>query len=140
MAGILVMTFAVPGLLISLYFTLVAYRVVPPDARWIPRVCRMGEETCRPVLEHRDARVAGVPNPVPGLVYYSVVCVAGAAGFPAPLLIPVRVASWAAVALGVYLTYSLLFRVRIPCRLCLASHAINLVLAVLLALVPGQGR
>ncbi len=125
---------AVPGLLISLYFTLVTYRVMPPDARWVPGVCRMGEDTCRSVLGHPDSRVAGIPNSVPGLAYYSAVCIAAAAGFPAALRLPLLIASWVAVALGLYLTYSLVFRVRIACRLCLASHIINLGLALLLTL------
>jgi len=134
--GIPVVIVAVPGLLISLYFTLVTYRIILPDARWIPKVCRMGQDTCRSVLDHPDSRVAGIPNSVPGLVYYSVVCVAAVAGFPAPLRVPLLVAAWAAVALGLYLTYSLVFRVRVACRLCLASHAINLTLALLLTLGP----
>ncbi len=134
--GALVVIIAVPGLLISLYVTLVTYRIMLPDARWVPRFCRMGEDTCRSVLDHPDSRVAGIPNSVPGLVYYCVVCIAAVAGFPAPLRLPLLVSAWAAVALGLYLTYSLIFRVRVACRLCLASHAVNLALALLLTLGP----
>ncbi len=136
MIGFLAVIVAVPGLLISLYFTLVTYRIMPPDARWVPKVCRMREDTCRSVLDHPDSRVAGIPNSVPGLVYYCVVCLAAVAGFPAPLRLPLLVAAWAAVALGLYLTYSLVFRVGVACRLCLASHAINLALALLVTFGP----
>ncbi len=127
---------AVPGLLISLYFTLVTYRMISPDVRWIPRACRMGEKTCRLILDHRDANVAGIPNSLPGVFYYCAVCLVAAAGFPAPFLLLLRVASWAAVGLGLYLTYSLIFRVRTLCPLCLVSHGLNLALAVLLLLGP----
>ncbi len=137
MIGLLVVLTALPGFFISLYFTLVLYRIVPADAPWVPRVCRMGSESCRLVLDHRDARVLGIPNSLPGLVYYGVVCIAAAAGFPALLQLPIRLASWAALALSVYLTYSLLLRVRVLCVLCLVSHALNLTLALLL--VPGPG-
>jgi hypothetical protein len=40
--------------------------------------------------------------------------------------------AWGTVALGVFLTTSLLFITRVPCVLCFTSHALNLMLAVLL--------
>jgi len=42
------------------------------------------------------------------------------------------VVAWFTVALGIYLAYSLFFIIKTPCPLCLASHAINLALALLL--------
>jgi uncharacterized membrane protein len=41
------------------------------------------------------------------------------------------VAAWFTVALGIYLAYALFFVIKTPCPLCLASHAINLALALL---------
>ena len=40
--------------------------------------------------------------------------------------------SVATVLLGIYLTHSLIFRTRIPCRLCFTSHGINAVIFLLL--------
>lgn len=133
MAGFLIVVVAVAGLFISLYFTFVSYGIMPPDARWIPPLCRMGERSCRLVLDHRDAKVIGIPNSLVGVLYYSVVCVAVVAGVPPPLHVPLQLASWAAVGLGFYLTYSLVYRVRVLCLLCMVSHALNLALAILLA-------
>lgn len=131
MTGVLVVIAAVSGLLLSLYITLVVFRVIGPDAGWIPRACRIGEDTCRLVLDHPDGRVLGVPNSLPGLLYYGGVCFAAAAGFPASLLVPMLVASWVAAGFSLYLTYSLVFRVRALCVLCIVSHVLNLALAVL---------
>lgn len=137
MASFLIVVVAVAGLFISLYFTFVSYGIMPPDTGWIPRACRMGEDTCRLVLDHRDAKLIGIPNSLVGVLYYSVVCVAAVAGFPPPLHVPLQLASWAAVGFGLYLTYSLVYRVRIVCLLCMVSHALNLVLALLFALGLG---
>ena len=43
-------------------------------------------------------------------------------------------ASLVTVLLGLFLTYSLLFLTRVPCVLCFTSHAINVVIFVLLLL------
>ncbi len=137
MSGFLIVVVAVAGLFISLYFTFVSYGVMRQEAGWIPRACRMGEDTCRRVLGHRDAKVIGIPNSLVGVLYYSVVCVAAVAGFPPPLHVPLQLASWAAVGLGLYLTYSLAYRVRALCLLCMVSHALNIALALLLAVGPG---
>ncbi len=132
MTGVFIVIAVVSGLLISLYSTLIVYRIIPPDAGWMPRACRIGEDTCRLVLDHPDGRVLGVPNSLLGLFYYVAVGIAAATGFPALLQVPLRVASWAVVGFGLYLTYSLVFRVRAVCLLCLVAHALNLVLAILL--------
>ena len=39
------------------------------------------------------------------------------------------------VALALYLSYALLFVMRVPCPLCFASHGINAVIFVLLLLL-----
>jgi tRNA(Arg) A34 adenosine deaminase TadA len=40
------------------------------------------------------------------------------------------------VALGAYLSFSLLFVTRVPCVLCFAAHAINLAIALLVWFGP----
>ena len=126
------------GFGISSYFTGVAYHWVRPDTRWIPAICRMGEQTCATIVFTPRARVFGLPNSVLGQVFYAtlvVVAVSGALGEPLVRLIWLSF-SGVTVLLGLYLTYSLLFVTRVNCVLCLTSHAINLVLFVILLWRP----
>ena len=130
---------AAAGLVISSYFTAVAYRWMRPDARWIPRFCRLGEETCASIVFTPEARVLGVPNSLLGQIYY----VSLLAGAPAGALdLPWLGFAWLAaslltVGLGAYLTWSLLFVTRVACVLCFTSHAINAVIFGLLVLRTG---
>lgn len=118
---------AAAGLLISSYFTAVAYRWMRPDARWIPPFCRLGEATCASIVFTPAARVFGVPNSLLGQIYYATLLV----GVPSGALDDPRMRmAWLAAALvtvglGAYLTWSLLFVIRVACALCFASHVIN---------------
>ena len=126
------------GFGISSYFTGVAYHWVRPDTRWIPAICRMGEQTCATIVFTPRARVFGLPNSVLGQLFYAtlaVVAVSGALGDPLVRLVWLSV-SGVTVLLGLYLTYSLLFVTRVNCVLCFTSHAINLVLFVILLWRP----
>ncbi|HEY8477782.1 MAG TPA: vitamin K epoxide reductase family protein [Chloroflexota bacterium] len=126
---------ALVGLYIALYFTLVTYRVLRPDTRLVPFFCRMEEGVCASIVTSPYARaLLGVPNSLLGVVYYAALLVGVATGLLAHpvLLTALRVVALLTVALGVYLTHALLFVLRTPCPLCLASHAINLALALLL--------
>jgi uncharacterized membrane protein len=127
---------ALLGLGIATYFTGVAYRLIPPDARFIPRVCRLGEDTCRKVVDTPRARVFGLPNSLLGMLYYlALMALAAAGGADEKLELAYRLVAWGTVALGVFLTYSLLFITRVPCVLCFTSHALNLVIAIILTWV-----
>lgn len=131
-----VVTLAVVGLAISTYFTAVAYRWIAPDAAWLPPVCRIGEKTCATVVDTPRARVFGIPNSVLGQLWYVALIVATPLGmtFAPPWWWGFLAASAGTVALGVFLTYSLLYITRVPCTLCFASHALNFVLFALLVL------
>ena len=128
----------VVGFGIASYFTGVAYHWVRPDTRWIPAVCRMGEQTCATIVFTPRARVFGVPNSVLGQLFYpllAVVAVTG--GLNEPLIRLVLLgASGVTVLLGAYLTYSLLFVTRVNCVLCFTSHALNVVVFVILLWQP----
>jgi len=129
----LIFLLALLGLAIATYFTGVAYRLIPPDTRYIPRVCRLGEDTCRKVVDTPRARVFGVPNSLLGMIYYVALMALAVAGTAPPWLdLAYRLVAWGTVALGVFLTYSLLFITRVPCVLCFTSHALNLVIAIIL--------
>ncbi len=130
----MVVPLALVGLAISSYFTAVAYRWIQPDARWVPPVCRLGPDTCAQVVFTSQARVFGLPNSVLGQVYYLALIVGGIGGWlsTAPVYWLAVTASLLTVALAVYLSYSLLFRLRVRCVLCFAAHAINLAILLLL--------
>ena len=126
---------SVIGLMISAYFTAVAYRWVQPDVRWIPSFCRMDERTCASIVFTPQARVFAVPNSVLGQLFY-VFLIAGTLfnwitepEFIATLYVA---ASAVTVILGTYLSYALLFINRVACPLCFTSHGINLMIFLIL--------
>ena len=128
---------AAVGLAIASYFTAVAYRWTDPDVRWVPTFCRLEERTCATVVFTPSARVFGPPNSLLGQVFYTAVLAGAVAGRLAdPGLWPLYcAASLVTVGLGVYLSYALLFVLRVPCPLCFASHGINAVICGLLLLL-----
>ncbi len=133
---ILIIVLTALGFLISSYFTAVAYRWIQPDANWIPSFCRMGEQTCASIVFTPRARVFGLPNSLLGQVFYVALigAVAGDFLFTKPLVYLFLLASLVTVFLGMYLSYSLLFLTRVPCKLCFTSHGINLVIFILLVI------
>jgi uncharacterized membrane protein len=130
---LLLVTLCATGVLISGYFTGVTFRWVNPDTRWIPPVCRMGEDTCAFVVFTPQARIFGPPNAVLGLLFYVVLAVVAMGGAldESPVRVVMLAISGVTVAVGLFLTYSLLFVIRVRCVLCLASHVVNLVLFVI---------
>jgi uncharacterized membrane protein len=133
---------ALAGLAIAGYFTGVSYRLIAPDTPFIPRRCRLGAATCARVLDSPQARVFGLPNSLLGMAYYAAVIGLVLAGGPGaasgPLLLGFRLVALGTVALGAYLSASLLFITRVPCILCFTAHGINLAIALLMWL--GAGR
>jgi uncharacterized membrane protein len=131
---ILIGLLAALSFLISSYFTAVAYRWIQPEANWIPSFCRMGEQTCASIVFTPRARVFGLPNSLLGQVFYLALmaAVVGDFLFAKPFVYVYLLASLLTVLLGMYLSYSLLFMTRVPCKLCFTSHGINLVIFILL--------
>ena len=132
----LISILAALSFLISSYFTAVAYRWIKPDANWIPSFCRMGEQTCASIVFTPRARVFGLPNSLLGQVFYVALfaAVVGDFLFTKPFFYVYLLASLVTVFLGIYLSYSLLFLTRVPCKLCFTSHGINLVIFILLVI------
>ncbi len=129
----LIALLAVVGLSIAMYFTAIAYYWIKPDARWIPAFCQMDEKTCASIVFTPQARVFGLPNSVLGLVYYLALLVGvGLGSIDGAFLHALLGASTMTVALAFYLSYSLLFVLRVPCRLCFTSHGLNIALCALL--------
>jgi len=123
------------GSLISVYFALVYYQRIPANYYLVPRICRMKESTCQTVLSTRDARVFGIPNSALGVLYYGIVfLITFAGGWEADGLVH-RLFLWISilvVLLSIYLSYALLFRIKIVCPLCFVSHGINVLIVLLL--------
>ncbi|MBI2619279.1 MAG: vitamin K epoxide reductase family protein [Ignavibacteriales bacterium] len=130
---ILVFLFSFCGLIISLYFTLVYNGLIKPDARWIPRACRMEKGTCDTILHTREAKILGIPNFYLGLLYYAVLLWVSLDPEAFDMLSSqIRFASGGTVLLGIILTYSLLYKLKVNCVLCFASHILNFILFLLL--------
>jgi uncharacterized membrane protein len=122
------------GLVISSHFTAIAYRWIRADEKWLPSFCHLGEKTCASIVFTPRARVFGLPNSVLGQVFYAGLIVGTLTGIlDIPLVFGLCLAaSIVTVGLGLYLTYSLLFITRVPCKLCFTSHGINLAIFGLL--------
>ena len=138
MIDVIVTGLAAIGLLVSVYFTGVAYRWFPPDVRWVPNVCRLDEATCASVVFTPQARLVGVPNSLLGIAWYAALLVGVATGvvWRPPYHALYLAAASLTVAFAGYLTHALVRVLRVGCRLCFASHAIN---ATLLALLLAGG-
>lgn len=139
-ARVLLFCLALTGLAIAGYFTALCYGTIARDSARIPRFCRLGEATCARVLDSPRARVFGVPNSLLGIFYYlAVMALALGGGAPGWLASGYRLVALGTVALGVFLSASLLFITRLPCSLCFTAHGINLGIALLVWLAPGAG-
>lgn len=121
--------FAIVGLADAAYFVGVSYRWFAPDARWIPQVCRMEEETCATIVDTRYGRALGPPNAVFGMAWYLIVL--GLAGVilrmgyvPACTLFLLAAAG--TVMFSVYLIWALVEKLDVACPLCYLGHGLNL--------------
>ncbi len=134
-SDIFLLVLAVPGLLISLWFTLVTYGILPADARAVPQFCRMDDRSCASILHTPQARVFRIaPNAVFGTAWYGIVIAVSLVSL-SPLMMDIAVtASWLTVLLSAWLAWSLRFRLRTHCPLCYTSHLLNLGIALTLSL------
>jgi len=125
---ILLLLLASLGILISLYFTLATYRVIQENFIESMPICDIRGQKKR-IVDTRYGRVFFLPNSVFGMVYYMGILayVAGWWGtWPAWVELGITLLSFGVVVFSVYLFWSLFARLRTPCRLCIASHLINL--------------
>lgn len=125
---------ALAGIADSAYFVGVAYRWFPPDARWIPRVCRMDEDSCATIIDTSYGRaIGGLPNAVFGMAWYATVL--GLAGWilatgQLPLCTAFLIAAAGTVVFSVYLVWALVERLGVHCPLCYVGHGLNLSILV----------
>lgn len=121
------------GLFISIYFALVYNKLIAPNAHWLPKFCRLEKGACESLLNTDEAHILKAPNFYLGILFYIfILVVALDEGLFAFLYISVLTITGFTVVVGLYLIYSLFFKIRIQCILCLASHTINLALFILI--------
>src|SRR5690349_11216541 len=120
-AGLLL--FSGTGFLIALYFSLVTYRLMRPEQRFIPKFCRMAGDECAAIVDTPQARLLGVPNSLLGLAYYTAVILFVCCSARSSRLLAVGLAgiSIVTVVMGVYLVYSLRALLKVSCVLCITS-------------------
>ncbi len=130
---ILLFASAFAGMLVSLYFVLVYHQIFPPDASFVPRVCRMDRGSCDSVLSTAEARMLGIPNFHLGLGYYMLLIVVSLEWTPwSEFREALIFASTVTVVMSVYLSYSLLRKIRSRCNLCFIAHGVNITIFILL--------
>lgn len=133
----LIVIASIAGFVNACIFTALISGWLDPADRLVASVCRLDEGDCRKVTTSKNARVLGVPNSVLGACWYVAAGICGAAGVltgSLPFREPLLVISTFTVAVGVYLTWSLMFRLKVHCPFCYAGHLMNLILFVALAL------
>ncbi len=141
----LLMLLAAVGLVQAVYFTLLYYRVIPAGSGLVPAFCRMEERVCEAVVFTRYGRVFLVPNSLLGIFFYVLCLYVGLirmgyrGGAEAPMATGhypyeayALVAAGLSVLFGIYLIHALVVRLKMPCPLCFAGHAINFAISALL--------
>ncbi len=132
MSKIFIISLSTLGFYISLYFTLVNYNLIHPSRFPIPSMCKLSEGNCQLIIKTKYARLFGLPNFVYGLVYYLgiiVFVISGASGY---IKIVFQIVSVFVVILGVYLSYVLVWVLKVNCILCFLSHIVNFLIMVLI--------
>jgi uncharacterized membrane protein len=152
----LLLLLALCGLGLSLYFTLLYYRIVRPSGSASTVLCRLSRSACERVVWTSYGRLCVLPNSVFGLAFYVLVTTlavsllrpAGATTaaspqylqglvsvLPAVLLPASLLGATISVGVGFYLVYALFIKLKAPCGLCLLVHALNVAIACLLACI-----
>lgn len=140
-----VIVLALAGLADALYFTFAYYGRVR-KSRWVPQVlCAREGSSCVTVVRTPYGSVFGVPNALPGILYYGLLLLWAVAGQSARLTVQINMTSYiltltdlliaassVTVVLGSYLVFALRRILHTDCPLCYAAHAINLMVLVLL--------
>lgn len=131
--------FSLIGFLISLYFTLVYYKMITPSSPIIPSFCRMDEQSCVTIIHSPPAHLLKIaPNFVLALFYYTALITGTIlnhirATTLNELMIVMIVISWLVVGASLHLTHQLIFVMKTHCPLCFTSHIVNLGIAVALS-------
>lgn len=132
--SLLISLLSIVGFYISLYFTLVYYKVIPLSKFILPEACKLSENACQLIINTKYARILGLPNFVYGLLYYIVIFLFAIFNFNGYIKTAMAIISLSTVALGAYLSYVLMRILKVKCLLCFISHIVNFFIAILLVL------
>ncbi|MFH1853271.1 MAG: vitamin K epoxide reductase family protein [Candidatus Neomarinimicrobiota bacterium] len=123
---VLAILLSISGGLVSLYFLKVYRRQISLRPWWIPRPVQMTGATCVRIVDSRYGRVFRQPNAYWGLWYYSglsgLILIKQVTDFPDARVL--AVITGAALVLSLYLLHGL-YVLKVICRPCLTTHAIN---------------
>ena len=120
---------ATAGFTISAYFAMSVRSSTNVLDRIVPEFCRIGPDRCRTILGTRQAKLFGMPNYLLGIFFY--VGLLGSAILDSlwrQLHLFLFLGSILTLPTGLYLSYILVWRLKIPCFLCLTSHVINFII------------
>jgi uncharacterized membrane protein len=114
----------------------VYHHVIASDSKFIPKFCRMDGNSCELILHTRDAALFGIPNFYLGFVFYlALFFLSFSPSILLSLRVVVLIVSAVPVVVGFYLAYSLLYKLKVNCVLCFTSHAMNLIIFLILLLL-----
>ncbi|MFQ6674491.1 MAG: vitamin K epoxide reductase family protein, partial [Fidelibacterota bacterium] len=129
--SIILALLAVTGWAFSYYFLQVYRGKISPSVSWMPKVCRMSAGSCRTVAETSYGKTFGKPNAFWGSLFYPVLFLAviaeDLAGLEPWIVFTLSTAS---VGGSLYLTWGL-YRLRVLCRVCMATHATNVLFFII---------
>ena len=124
---------AVIGLAISCYFIHIYKGYIKQNTKLLPKEnCPAG--TCGNIVATDYSYLFWIPNFVLVIFCYIELIVLGFVK-STQLLIFILIAVWGSVGFAVYLIHAMLYRIHIVCRLCMVTHAINLLIAIIYTII-----
>ncbi len=121
------------GLCISIFFVLMDSAHNSGLRQTIMKACRLNDDSCRILLRAPEARLLRIPNSVVGIFYYTfILCSISTQSAFDSMHVLLALVSVVTVAVGIYLSYVLMQKLRKACVLCLTVHGINAVILILL--------
>ena len=121
---------ALIGFAISLYFIMVYRGILSQNTRMLPKdIC--SPHTCGNIIATQYSYLFGIQNFVWGLLFYTLIFLAGFFQFGHTYLLLIMLATWVSVAYAAYLLHAMVYRIHIICNLGVATHIINLLIAIL---------
>lgn len=124
------------GFLVSMYFSLATYNIIREDLIESMPVCNLHGEKQR-IVDTKYGRVLWLPNSLYGLLYYTGIFGVGVYGWlqqPPVIEYGLLTGSAGVVGFSLFLFWALLKKLRTPCRLCITSHILNIIIFVLLSI------
>ena len=128
---LLLFIFSLTGWLLSFYFLGVVSDKNKHNVWWIPDFCRMNEGSCSSLVSTKYGKILGQPNAFWGMIYYSwIIMLIFLTIFGIRIDYSFFLFSLISILLSIYLIFGLL-KLRINCKICIATHCINFLMFLL---------